>query len=97
MMRLGVAEAERSPEVARALDEAGREATQAALTALFTAAQAAGIVGPGDVATMSDQYRALLWGDLTFRLLLRVADPPTEPEIARRAAPAADTVLRLHP
>jgi AcrR family transcriptional regulator len=96
MMRLGVAEAERSPEVARALNEAGREATHAALTALFSTAQATGILGPGDAATMSDQYRALLWGDLLFGLLLRVVAQPSDTEIARRAAAAADIVLRLH-
>jgi AcrR family transcriptional regulator len=97
MLRLGVAEAERSPELARALHESGREATRAALTALFAKAQAAGLLGSGDPAQIGDEYRTLLWGDLMIGLLLRVAAPPTEAEIIRRAAHAADTVLRLHP
>jgi AcrR family transcriptional regulator len=97
MLRLGVAEAERSPELARVLHDSGREATRAALTALVTRAQEAGLVGPGDPTAIGDEYRSLLWGDVLLGLLLRVSDPPTEPEIARRAAAAADTVLRLHP
>ncbi|HEY1796949.1 MAG TPA: TetR/AcrR family transcriptional regulator [Stellaceae bacterium] len=97
MMRLGVSEAERSPELARVLSESGRDATRATLTTLFTEAQTAGLVGPGDAAEIGDEYRALLWGDLMIGLLLRVADPPTDRDIARRAAAAADTVLRLHP
>lgn len=97
MMRLGVAEAERSPELARVLDESGRTVTRATLTALFAEAQKAALVGPGDPTRIGDEYRTLLWGDLMIGLLLRVADPPTEAEIARRAAAAADTVLRLHP
>jgi AcrR family transcriptional regulator len=97
MMRLGIAEADRSPELARVLDESGRTATRATLTALFTHAQDAGLVAPGDPAAIGDEYRALLWGDVLLGLLLRVAEAPTEAEIARRAAAAADTVLRLHP
>jgi hypothetical protein len=45
---------------------------------------------------MSDQYHALLWGDLLIGFLLRVAGPPAGPEITRRATLAADTVLRLY-
>ncbi len=97
MMRLGIAEADRSPELARVLHESGRTATRATLTALFTHAQKAGLLGPGDPAAIGDEYRALLWGDVLLGLLLRIAEPPTETEIARRAAAAADTVLRLHP
>jgi AcrR family transcriptional regulator len=97
MLRLGVAEAERSPEVARSLNEAGRDATRAALAGLFVHAQESGLVGPGDSAQIGDEYRALLWGDLMIGLLLRVVDLPGEAEIARRATTAADTVLRLHP
>jgi AcrR family transcriptional regulator len=96
MMRLAIAEAERSPELARVLHESGRESTRAALTVLFTHAQASGLVGPGDPAAIGDEYRGLMWGDLLIGLLLRVADPPVEAEIARRAATAADAVLRLH-
>jgi AcrR family transcriptional regulator len=96
MMRLGIAEADRSPELARVLDESGRTATRATLTALFTRAQKAGLAAPGDPAAIGDDYRALLWGDLLIGLLLRVAEPPAEAEIARRAAAAADMVLRLY-
>jgi hypothetical protein len=96
MLRLGIAEADRSPELARALDQSGREPAGAALTALFTEAQARGLVGPGDSAAIGDEYRALLWGDVTIGLLVGVAAPPPEPEVARRATAAADTVLRLH-
>jgi AcrR family transcriptional regulator len=95
--RLAVAESGRSPELAQALDSAGREANRAAFIGLLTRAQAAGLLGEGDPALLAGQYFALLWGDLLLRLLLGVIEPPAPEEIERRARAAAATLLQLHP
>jgi len=95
--RLAVAEAERSPEVAQALDAAGRGAARAALAELVAAAQSAGLVEGGDAVAMARQYLALLWEDLVLRLLLRVAEAPSDAEIRRQAERASAAFLTLHP
>ena len=46
--RLAIAEATRSPEIAQALDIAGRDATRGALAELLASAQSTGLIGPGD-------------------------------------------------
>jgi AcrR family transcriptional regulator len=97
LYRLAIAEADRSPEVARALDEAGRGANHAALTALMATAQASGLVGAGEPAAMAARFFASLWGDLLLRLLLRVTEVPKEADTDARARAAADIVLKLYP
>ena len=94
--RLAVAESDRSPEVAQALDTGGREANRSALIELLARAQSLGLLGKGKPEAMAGQFFALLWGDLLVRLLLRVTDPPAPAEIERRARGAAETLLRLH-
>jgi hypothetical protein len=74
--RVAIAESERSPEIARVLDRAGRAANQAALTEFLARAKARGLVD-GDPATMTSYFVGLLWRDLLVRLLLQVTDPPT--------------------
>jgi AcrR family transcriptional regulator len=95
--RLAASEAERSPEVARALDSAGRGATRAALTELLAGAQAVGLLGAGEPAAMAGEFLGLLWGDLLLRLVLRLTEPPPPEEADRRARAAAGALLRLHP
>jgi len=97
VFRLAISEAARSPEVARALHTAGREANRAALAGVVANAQAAGLLGAGDPAELAQQFQALLWGDLMVVLLLRVAEPPSTQEIERRARRAAAAFLELHP
>ncbi|MGA3402715.1 MAG: TetR/AcrR family transcriptional regulator [Acetobacteraceae bacterium] len=95
--RLAIAEAEHAPELARTLDELGRAENFAALRNLLSAAQAAGLLGPGDVEAMADTFLALLWsGGLLTRLLLRVAAAPEEAECARRALFATEQVMRIY-
>lgn len=95
VFRLAIAEANRAPEVALALESQGRQANRAPLTEILTHARAAGLV-QGDVSTMSERFMALLWGDLMMRLLLRLGDPPEPSEIRRRARDAALALLKLH-
>jgi AcrR family transcriptional regulator len=95
--RLAIAEAERSPEVAQALDSFGRRPVRAMLVNLLAQARSAGLLDGADPALMAAQFAALLWGDLTMTLLLRVASRPGPAEARRRALDAADAFLRLHP
>jgi hypothetical protein len=44
---------------------------------------------------MAEQFLALLWGGLRLRLLLRLAAPPGEAEIKRRAQVATEALLVL--
>lgn len=96
MFRLAAAEAENSPEVARTLDSAGREASRAALSKFLAEAQSAGLLEPGDPLAFAGQFLSLLLGDLPMRLLLGVAKPPSAAEIERRAHGATEALLKLH-
>jgi AcrR family transcriptional regulator len=97
MMRLAIAEGDRSPEVARTLDTSGRGATRNALADLLVRAQSAGLVEQGDPQEMARQYIALLWEDLMVNLLLRLRAAPAQSEIERRAEKATRAFLQLHP
>jgi AcrR family transcriptional regulator len=96
VFRLAIAEVVHAPEVARALDSRGREATRAALRKIMARAQASGLL-TGRPAELAKQFAGLLWGDLMVSLLLRVAERPNPREIARRARDAAAAFLQLHP
>jgi AcrR family transcriptional regulator len=95
VFQLAIAEANRAPEVARALETQGREANRAPLKKILTQAREAGLLH-GDCAEMAEQFMALLWGNLMMGLLLRVAAAPTAPDVRRRARSAALAVLKLH-
>ena len=95
--RLAIAEATQSPEIAQALDVAGRDATRAALAELLASAQSAGLLGPGEPSEMAWQFLGLLWEGLIVGLLLGVAATP-EPAVAeRRATKATAAFMQLHP
>jgi AcrR family transcriptional regulator len=95
VFRLAIAEAERAPEIARALNSIGRAAARKELATVLEKARARGLLD-GDPAEMATRFLALLWGDLMMDLLLRLADPPALPEIERQARDAAWLLLRLH-
>lgn len=94
--RLAIAESDRAPQVARALDANGREANHRALGDWIAKVQAQGLIGPGEPADLAARFIALLWGDLLIRLLLQVRDAPTPEEIEARARAAAAALLALH-
>jgi len=96
VFRLATAEAVQAPEVARALDSTGREASRAALHKIMARAQASGLL-TGRPAELAGQFAGLLWRDLMVSLLLGVAERPNFREIARRARGAAADFLQLHP
>lgn len=95
--RLAIAEATRSPEIAKALDSAGRDATRRALAVLLANAQSAGLIGPADPPEMALQYLGLVWEGLMVGLLLGVEPPPEAAEAERRAATATAAFMQLHP
>lgn len=95
--RLAIAEATGSPEIAQALDSAGREATRRALAELLANAQSSGLIGPGEPGEMAAQYLGLLWEGLMVGLLLGVATAPEPVEAERRAANATAAFMLLHP
>jgi AcrR family transcriptional regulator len=97
MLRLAVAEAERSPEIARTVDRMGMRANRSALAELLHKAQAAGQIGPGEATGMVLQFLGLIWENLMFELLLRTASSPGADDIAARAERAARAFLALHP
>jgi AcrR family transcriptional regulator len=96
VFRLAIAEAVQAPEVARALDSIGREASRAALREIMALAQGSRLL-TGRPAELAEQFAGLLWRDLLVSLLLGVAERPNPREIARRARDAAATFLQLHP
>jgi hypothetical protein len=95
VFRLAIAEAAQSPEVARALNSVGREASHAALRKIMAEAQASGLLA-GRPVELAEQFGGLLWRDLLVSLLLGVAEPANPGEIARRASDAAAVFLQLH-
>src|ERR1700736_6221925 len=96
VFRLAIGEAVQAPEVARALNSIGREASRAALRKIMAEAQASGLLA-GRPAELAQQFAGLLWGDLLVSLLLGVAGRPNPREIAVRARDAAAAFLQLHP
>ena len=96
VFRLAIAEAVQAPEVARALDSTGREASRAALLKIMTQAQASGLLS-GRPAELAGQFAGLLWRDLMVSLLLGVTKRPTPRQTAGRAREAAGAFLQLHP
>ena len=96
VFRLAIAEAAQAPEVARALNSIGREASRAALRKIMALAQASGLLA-GRPAELAEQFAGLLWRDLMVSLLLGVTERPNLREIAGRARDAAVAFLQLHP
>ena len=94
--RLAAAEADRSAELGRMLDERGRQAGRDALVAFFAQAREAGVLTRGDPGDVASEYFSLLIGGLMLLLMLGVVRPPTKAEVARRAERAKDAILQLY-
>lgn len=95
VFRLAIAEAVQAPEVARALDSIGREASRAALRKIMAQAKEHKLVS-GHPAELGEQFAGLLWRDLLLSLLLGVAARPKPRDIAERARNAAAAFMQLH-
>jgi len=95
MFRLAISEADRSPEIAQALEES-RKVNRRTLTDFLAHAQAEGFLPTGDPADMASQCLALVWDDLMLTLLLGVRRRPGLAHIQRHAQKAVDVFLRDH-
>ena len=95
--RLAIAEAARSPEIAQALDSAGRNAIRGVLAQLLSTAQSTGLIGAEEPTLLAAQFLGLVWEDLMVGLLLGVAATPESAEAERRAAKATASFMQLHP
>jgi len=94
--RLAIMNAETAPDVGSTLDRLGRTEATAALTGLFQAACERGLLAGAEPGEMAFLFNAVLMGGgLQIRMLMRVADAPTEDEARQRAEAAASTVERL--
>lgn len=91
--RFAIAEAQRMPDIAKALDERGREPSRRIFIALVEAAQADRLLLPAPPAEVSTVFFSLLWGDLLLRLLMGTVKAPTRADIEQRARQAADHVM----
>ena len=96
MFRLAVSEAERSPEVAEALQDR-RKANRRTLTEFLARAQSGGLLPPGDADDMAGRCLALVWGDLMLGLLLGVLKRSGQTQLQRNAARAVASFLQQHP
>lgn len=93
--RLAITEIERAPEVARQLDESGRQGAMTLLRGLFADAVQNGVL-QGETDDLMESYFALLGAEcLTLHLLLRIAEPPDEAAMRARSDRAARLFLRL--
>jgi len=93
--RLAIAEAGRSSELGKILEQSGREPNRRALVALMTRARNGGLL-TGQPNQMAGQFFSLLSGDVLTRLMLGAIRPPRAAEIKQRAEAAADVILRAY-
>jgi AcrR family transcriptional regulator len=96
VMRLGIAEVQRSPGIGKSLDAMGRARARAALEALLRSAQASRLVADANIEEMIFDFYGLLWGMRLTWILLGVDKVPAPKEIEWRAAQAASRFLRIY-
>ena len=92
MHRLAIADADRSPELARLLDERGRQANRTALLAFLTRAKAARLLD-GEPEGLCGQFLTALFSDLMLRLVMGVVPAPSARVCAERAHAATAAIL----
>lgn len=96
VFRLAIAEAQTSPEVARALDRTGRQAVRSAVAQVMQQACELGLLEAQDASELAGQFLSLLWSDVMLNLLLGVRATPTRLESRRRSQAAVAAILTLH-
>jgi AcrR family transcriptional regulator len=96
VFRFAVAEAHRMPEIAKALNERGREPSRRIFADLVRTAQQDGLLVPSPPDEISNLFFSVLWGDLLLRLLMGLANLPTKAELEQRAKHAAERVMTAY-
>jgi AcrR family transcriptional regulator len=95
MFRLAIAEAERAPEIAHALDSIARAAGRASLLETVKGAVGRSLLA-GDPLEMVETFAALLFGNVLVTWLLHVAEPPGARDMKLRAQRATKAFLKLY-
>jgi AcrR family transcriptional regulator len=95
--RLAILNAEIAPDVAQTLDRFGRTGTLEGLVGLLEPVRERGLLTGADSHEMAEVFFAILMcGSLMMRMVMRVAEAPTEREARDRAELAADSLWRLY-
>jgi AcrR family transcriptional regulator len=95
MFRLAIAEAERAPEIAQALESIAREASRSSLRQMLNDDRTQSLL-TGEPLEMGEVFLALLVGNVMITWLLGVADPPTPRDLKVRAQRATKAFLQLY-
>jgi len=96
VFRLAVLEAQKSPQVVRALNTLGKESSIKALSEFLRQAQRSRLLASGDAETTARQFLSLLWGDTMLSLLLGTKSAASSHEARARAREATTALLSLH-
>lgn len=94
--RLIIAEAKRSPELARIFYSAGPTAGRDRLAAYFARAAARGALAIDDGHRAAEQFIGLCRGDRHFRLVLNLEPKPSEAEIAADVSAAVKMFMAAY-
>jgi AcrR family transcriptional regulator len=96
MFRILVAEAQRSPELARVFYEVGPARGQKALETYLEAAKARGCLDPPDCSLAAEQFMSLCKGRTHLQFLLNLIPPLTPEEIRLQVAQAVKAFATLY-
>lgn len=96
MFRILVAEAQRSPELARVFYEVGPARGQQGLRDYLEAAKARGAADIPDCALAAEQFLSLCKGRTHLQFLLNLIPPLTPAEIRLQIAQAVSAFMRLY-
>ena len=96
MFRILVAEAQRSPELARVFYEVGPARGQQALQDYLAAAHARGSLNVADCGLAAEQFLSLMKGRTHLQFLLNLIPPLTPEQIRAQIAQAVSAFMRLY-
>jgi AcrR family transcriptional regulator len=96
MFRILVAEAQRSPELARVFYEVGPARGQKGLENYLQAAKARGLIEPADCALAAEQFLSLCKGRTHLQFLLNLIPALTPAQIRVQIAQAVSAFMRLY-
>jgi len=96
MLRILVAEAQRSPELGRVFFEVGPERGRKALQEYLEAAHARGALSVPNCALAAEQLMSLCKGSTHLQFLLNLIPPVTEEQIRMQIAQAVSAFMTLY-
>jgi TetR/AcrR family transcriptional repressor of mexJK operon len=96
MHRVVIGEAANNPKIAQLMYEAGAIPAMAAFADLLRTFTSAGLMEVRDPRRAADYFFSVLKGDLHFRALLNIANPPSEAELKRHVDDFVDMFLRAY-